>query len=480
MVFEEELINYINSQYNQTDSLLKNIKNLNYRQEYWKVKKHLDDFLSGKNVDDRFIVMHGLRGVGKTTILFQLYSYLLNEKNIDKKNILYLNMDEIVKKYKNDLLEVVEKFLSQIHNTQLLTLNKKIFIFVDESHFDKDWGVSGKIIFDKTQEIFLIYTGSSSINLEINGDVARRTYNESIFPNNFNDYVLLKKNIQIDNKFSNVIRDIIYFGEEKYITQGIELEKKAHYNLFSLENLPKDEFIHFLKAYGFPNTLNRNEEEAYKKTQNIITQIIQNDFHSIKTISFETEAYITQIISYLGLTKSGAISNHKIASYLSISSREVNEILKILEKTQLIFSVKPYGGGGKIAKKAWKYYFLSPSLISAINFDMGRYSMDNKKCLGHLAENYVAASLFKVKQTRYKFMGIFYPPEKKGCDFLLRTKLDDLVPIEVGIGKKTKSQLKRAINKYDCDYGVLISNRYSKIQRHDDIIHIPLLSFGFL
>ena len=144
-----------------------------------------------------------------------------------------------------------------------------------------------------------------------------------------------------------------------------------------------------------------------------------------------------------------------------------------LEKTQLIFNVKPFGGAGKIAKKAWKYYFLSSSLISAINYDVGRYSMDNKKCLGSLAENYVAASLFKMQQTRFNLMGLFYPSEKGGCDFLIRTKLDNMVPIEVCIGKKTKSQLTRAINKYGSEYGVLISNRYSSIQQHNDIIHIP-------
>ena len=63
---------------------------------------------------------------------------------------------------------------------------------------------------------------------------------------------------------------------------------------------------------------------------------------------------------------------------------------------------------------------------------------------------------------------------------MLRTKIDDLVPIEVGIGKKTKSQLRRAINNYDADYGILISNMYTRLHYYDDIIHIPLVTFGFL
>ena len=481
MAFDEALINNIKDQQKNPNDLFGDINDYNYLDEYYKIKKHLDDFLTDKNVENRFIVMSGLRGVGKTTILFQLYDYLLNERNIDYENVLYLTMDEVKQLYNYNLLEIVDIFLNSIHNTNRLKLKKKIFIFVDESHFDNQWAISGKIIYDKTKNIFLICTGSSAINLEINADVARRTYKESVYPNNFKDFVLLKKNIITDYNFSNILKDIIYFGEEKYINQGIKLEKKIYDELFLLDNYPKEEFMNFLKAHGFPITLNSKEEEAYKKTYYVINQIIQNDILSIKpTITNNMQGTILQIISYMALSRPGNISNHKIANYLSISSKTVHEILNILEKTQLVFNVKPYGGAGKIAKKAWKYYFLSSSLKSAAIFNISRYNLDNKKCLGSLAENYVAASLFKMQQTRFHLMGLFYPPEKKGCDFLLRTKLDDLVPVEVGIGKKTKSQITRAINKHDSEYGVLISNRYNSIQQHNDIIHIPLISFGFL
>ena len=77
-------------------------------------------------------------------------------------------------------------------------------------------------------------------------------------------------------------------------------------------------------------------------------------------------------------------------------------------------------------------------------------------------------------------MGLFYPLEKKSSDFLLRTKLEEIVPIEVGIGNKTKSQLVKTMNDYDSEYGILISNRYNTIKHYKNIIYIPLVSFGFL
>jgi len=480
MVFEDELINYITFRQNSTDDLLNKIKDFKYREEYYKIKEYLDDFLENDESVKRFVVMPGLRGVGKTTILFQLYDYLLNEKEIDNTNILYLSMDDIVNYFNTNLLKTVDQFLSSVHKTDKIALKKKIFIFVDESHFDKKWAISGKIIYDNTKNIFLICTGSSAIDLEINADVARRSFNEAIYPSNFKDYLLLKHDITTDNSFSDMLENIIYFGKEKYVNQGVSLEEKIHKQLYSLDNYPTAEFMDFLKSYGFPFSSKLSEEESYKLTFSLINRVIEKDIPAIKAINSSRHPYMWRVLIYLALSRPGTTSNHKIADYLSISSKTVNEILDLLEKTQIIFNVKPYGTGGKIIRKPWNYYFLSSSLKSAINYKIGRYDTNNKKCLGTLAENYVASSLFKMQQTRFNLMGLFYPPEKKSCDFLLRIGLDDIVPIEVGIGKKTKSQLTRAINKYDANYGVLISNRYNSIKQHDNIIYIPLMSFGFL
>jgi len=480
MIFDDELKSYIKDNQRKTEYNLKKIKNLSHRSEYYKIKKYLDDFLEEDNSVKRFVVMPGLRGVGKTIILLQLYDYLINKKDIDNKDILFLSMDEVVSYFNTDLLAVVDNFLTNIHNTTKTYLDKKIFLFVDESHFDKKWAVSGKIIYDNSQNIFLLCTGSSAIDLEINADIARRSFKESIYPNNFGDYIYLKHKIKTDYKFSKSLENIIYFGEEKYINEGIVLEEKIQDKLYGLKNYPKNEFNQFLKSYGFPFALELNEEDTYNQTFSLINMVIEKDIPAIKSFNTSTNVNIRRILIYLAMARSELVSTQKIADYLSMSSKTVSEILDVLEKTQIIFNIKPYGGAGKTVKKPWKYYFLSPSLKSAINHDIGRFNLDSKKCLGTLAENYVAASLFKLNQTRFHLMGLFYPTEKKGCDFLLRTKLDDIVPIEVGIGKKTKSQLTRAINKYNSEYGVLISNRYSSIRQHNEVIHIPLTIFGFL
>ncbi|MDR3063721.1 MAG: AAA family ATPase [Methanobrevibacter sp.] len=480
MELNNELKEYIVGRQRNLKYLLRDVNNLHHRSEFFKIKKYLDDFISGKSIESRFIAMPGLRGVGKSTIVLQLINYLLKEQNINSQNVLYLSMDEVVTFFKANLLEAVDNYLDFVHKTNKMAVNKKIFIFIDECQTDSKWAISGKILYDNSKNIFLICTGSSAIDLEINSDVARRVYKETIYPCNFRDHILLKHHISTDYEFSKTLENIICLGEDKYLDEAIDLEEKVYDKVYNLKNNPKREFLDFLKTYGFPFSLNLKEDISYERTYTVIEKVIEKDIPAIKNFNTSTNPSISRIIKYIALSRNELISNTKIANYLSLSSKLVHEVLNTLEKTQLIFSIKPYAGIAKIIRKPWKYYFLSPSLKSSINFRLGRFNLDNERCLGALAENYVASKLYQMSKTSFPSMGVFYPTEKKGVDFLLRTKLDDIVPVEVGIGKKTKSQLTLAINNYNADYGVLISNRYSEIRKHKNIIHIPLTSFGFL
>ena len=47
-------------------------KKFNKRSDYGNIIRYVDNFLEGENIN-RFLVLPGLRDVGKTTILFQVY-----------------------------------------------------------------------------------------------------------------------------------------------------------------------------------------------------------------------------------------------------------------------------------------------------------------------------------------------------------------------------------------------------------------------
>ncbi|MBR0472666.1 MAG: AAA family ATPase, partial [Methanosphaera sp.] len=162
------------------------------------IKKFIDEFIN-QNSRKRLIVLPGIRGVGKTTLLYQTYEYLLKQKNISPSQILYTSCDDLNDITECSIRELTEIYLEEYHNTTIRTLNKKIFLLIDEAQYDKNWGLSSKILYDKSKNIFILITGSSALELKVSADVERRSTTHEILPLTYPHYLKLKYNIQIEN-----------------------------------------------------------------------------------------------------------------------------------------------------------------------------------------------------------------------------------------------------------------------------------------
>ena len=68
----------------------------------------------------------------------------------------------------------------------------------------------------------------------------------------------------------------------------------------------------------------------------------------------------------------------------------------------------------------------------------------------------------------------------KNVDFIVQRGLEKPIPIEVSCGDKDKSQIKRAIRKYQSPHGIIISNTDPNIFKEDNIISIPPEIFDFI
>lgn len=467
MDLEEELRRYISAKQNLMPKILvSNNKKLKHRINYFKIKEHVDNFLNG-NTHCRFIVMPGLRGVGKTTILIQLYEYLI-KKGVDNSNILYFDVSELKSFFDANIEDVINNF---IKNT--LKLNKPIFLLIDEAHLDKNWPLIGKIIYNNSDNIFMVFTGSSAFELQIKMNIDRRMEKEPIFPCTFPEYLFLKQDITYPENMSFALQDLILNGN---VDLAIANERKIQESMIKLNNDPDIEFEKFLRQYSFPFSLEMQDFQIYEKTLNNINRIIKKDIPSLKTFRTSTDYTISRIITYLAVNKPGMIPNKKLAQILSVSPNTVNIILNVLAKTQLIFPITGYST--KI-RNPRKYFFLAPCLKAAINFETGNWDLNSKKYLAPLAENLVASSLHKLKLLHHDFIDLFYDSKNLGVDFLVRN-VDKIIPIEVGVGKKTKSQLTKAINNYNSDYGVLVSNRTFSIKKENNIIYVPLRTFSYM
>ena len=113
----------------------------NKRSDYENIIKYIDNFLEGNKIN-RFLVLPGLRNVGKTTLLFQVYEYLLKEKGISPQNILYFSCDLLKKMGKSDIFDVINYYIETHHNSIIDVISYPIFLLIDEAQYDKEWALT--------------------------------------------------------------------------------------------------------------------------------------------------------------------------------------------------------------------------------------------------------------------------------------------------------------------------------------------------
>ena len=459
------------------DELSYKNKPFNHRTDFHIIKEHIDDFLNGDNIN-RYFVLPGLRGVGKTTLLYQTYEYLLKEKEIPPNHILYFSCETLIKVTKCDIFETINHFLKEFHQSNLRTLNREIFLLIDETHFDKNWSLTGKIICDESKKIFMIFTGSSAISLEYHSDAARRMLRYQISPLSYSQHLNLKFKYNAGN-IEQALSNLIFNGE---IDEAKKLEHQIGMDLLNIIGYESTDWDNYFKYGGFPAVMNDdNYRISLKKLLYSIDSVIEKDLKTLHNINQNSENYAYRMLKFLAQKVPGEISQNTLANLIKSSPSTVNTILELLEKTHLIFHYEPYSGPNARVKKSWQYYFATPSLRHAINKNWGFSPMNQNEYEGILLENLIASILFNLKHHENHFdFDVFFDSKKGGVDFLVKKGFENPIPIEVGHGDKSKRQVINAINRYDSDYGIIISNTTSNIEKKDNIIYVPYKTFSLM
>lgn len=461
------------------NGLHRNHSKFKKRPTFLKLKKAVEDFISG-NSEERWIVLTGLRGVGKTTVIYQIYDYLRYEQKIDQNNVLYLSLDMLKIIPKAELHNIIEIYLKEFHGTSAVELSKKIFILIDEAHFDPEWDLKIKSFYDKTKNIFFIITGSSALSLNLSADSSRRIKKCLMPPLNLSEYLLLKYEPFFQPKnTSTIIRNMIFYGLAK-VEEAKNIENLLKQKLIKLPLPASKELDLFLKMGGFGFSINSDFNSISQRVLDVLDKVIKNDLPLIKNITPPTQQLAYKILGYLSLKKPGETSHLKLATEFGTSPDVVNKLLDALEKAELIVAVKPFTqSSNQKSNSPWKYYFITPSVHYILYKLAG--GQDTSDSMGILWETAVISVLQRMEKTLINpKVNIFYDPGQGGVDFMILDLLQQKsIPIEVGSGDKEFGQLRKSLLRYSSSHGILITD-CEQIEVVDNIIKIPLKTFLFV
>lgn len=443
-------------------------------------KKVINDFLTDEiNEFEKIILLPGIRGVGKTTLLMQILKIekFLNPNNSWDAKIIK-NLSKLDSRFYFDVsrfhfeqitLNEFFKFFEKVNNFDFVSLDKKIILLLDEVHFDERWSLFLKVLFDSIKghkSLLVIATGSSAINLKMSADLMRRSTVVELFPMKFNEYLILKHNVYPLKNLSQELREIIFNSQNvKEVFTGLK-DKELKINRFFI-NLPFECEENFFKNGGFPFVAGlQNEVEIAERIKNVINGIITKDVITLKKFKTETISKINDLL-YL-LANSDVISYEKLLKSLRIDNiRTLSSLLDVLVMSGVLVKVKSYGQTYGTTRKTPKYLFITPSLRSAIldnNFPSG---IEGKKI-----EDYFAL-LFEKDLKRTLSYNLHYDIAEGGADFVLTLNDRSNIVIEVGFNKEETRQVENTMKKIKNRYGLVFGSKKLELV-NNSIVKIPL------
>ncbi len=455
----------------------KNGVDLPKRRFYISLKKRCDNFIKG-SLDDKTIILPGLRGTGKTTALLQLYRYLTEERKMSEDRVLYVSLDEVVELLGSSFYDIAMTYISDVLDETPELLEDRTFLLVDEAHFDKKWQTAVKVLHDRTKNLFMAVTGSSSIAMEMTPDLVRRVVRETVYPLNFSEYLLLKYGYYPPSGTAATIRSAVFEGRfenlnKLYNSIRLSLAKKGSRDV-------QVEFRNYLEAGGFAFGIEMDKSTVYRKVWEIVEKIVRVDLPPVTSLRTENIPSVMRLITFLAIQKPGGLSIHNLAGKLGVSPTTVSTMLDALEKTHLIFRLLPSNGAGIKVRKPLKYYFATPTINAAIRNLVG--GAGGEEAMGILLETLVASYLKRIIDTLSTPYTISYGADKKSVDFVLEQIVTgDKIPIEVTSSLKGSDvkRVRSAISRFRSGHGILITLK-GELRIEDDVAILPAALFSFV
>lgn len=365
------------------------------------------------------ICIMGDRGVGKTTLMCQR---LLDEYKTVERG-LYLSADNIVVASRG-LFRIAQEYFA----------NGGEALFIDEVHKYPNWSVEIKNILDTYKKCKVVFSASSSIDLnQSKADLSRRVVYYQLLGLSFREYVFLASGTTIaPRSLTEILENHVQLAEEINALKPLKLFK---------------EYL----AYGYYPFYLEGLEDYLLKLNNVIEKVIFEDIAVVFNLRQTTLPVLKKLL-WLVATTDGLTPNiDSISSSFGVSREVVYNCLEYLSHSGLLLNLYPVAEGMKVIRKPGKIYLNNTNLLRAINRTLRR-----EDGVGGVRETFFLNQLLSFHKVNLH----------SSADFLV----DDQYSIEVGGKGKDYNQIKHLENSYLAvdDLPVGFGNK------------IPLFLFGLL
>lgn len=258
------------------------------------------------------IVITGMRRVGKTALLFDLF------QSLDSKNKIFLDLENPLnrKYFEEENYERIGKSFQFLG----IDLSKKSCIFLDEIQFVKTLPSVVKYFIDHHQVKFFL-TGSASFYLKhlFSESLAGRKYLFELFPLTFAEFLVFK---DVDLKIPEDPREVT----------------AAMFDALSMHH---EEYVLY---GGFPGVvLKEGVEEKYLALDDIFSSYFNMEV--LQLGDFRKNDVLRDLMLLLAQRVGSRLDVQKLSKELGVTRPTLYEYLSFLEATYFIKMVRPFSRG---------------------------------------------------------------------------------------------------------------------------------------
>lgn len=342
--------------------------------------------------EQRLIILLGYRGAGKTTMLLQHLSSSPNEG-------IYLSLDD----FYFETHRLVETVAS------LYRLGYRLFL-LDEVHRYEWWSKDLKQLFDDYEDIQLVATGSSILDItKGNADLSRRASVYQLHGLSFREYLNFKRNIDLNSLPLNEI-----LTNHHMIAPDL-------LDVFDF----KTDFQNYLKSGYFPFFMEA-KKTYFQKLQETIHLVIDSDITPYEQLQHNTAKTLKKLLFVLSESVPFTPNINKLSEKLETPRNTVLRLLDILENAQILLLLRSSSKGISYLQKPEKVYLQNPNFIYLFSPTMAN--------IGNIRETFFLNQMSAVHAVTSSKYG----------DFMV----DNTFVFEVGGASKTSEQIRGVPNAY--------------------------------
>lgn len=370
------------------------------------------------NWNARLVCIRGPRGVGKTTLLLQHIKKTFSE---NLQNVLYVSLDNLYF-VENSLIDFVETFV-QRGGTHL---------FLDEVHKYPNWSQTIKNIYDDYPELFVVFTGSSLLEiLNARADLSRRALVYNMQGLSFREYLSIKTKVELPIlSLEEIIKN-----NEKLSSQIVSKVKPFAY------------FEDYLKTGYYPFFL-EGEDDYNSRLTEVINMILDIELPLLRKIDTSYISKIKKLLMVVAKSAPFIANTTELASMIGVARQTLLSYFDYLEESMLIKQLFKESRGLGTLQKPDKLFLENTNLMYAL--------AEEKIEIGNIRETFVLNQLKKKHDVFFSIESDFY--------------VDNKYTFEIG-GKNKK---RKQIQGMESSYIIADNIEYGTDRR------IPIWLFGFL